>query len=247
VVERGHHREAATARDAAEGLHHQAAVREIETRHRLVGEHHARILREQPGDRDALLLTARERVGTLPHALDEPHVVEAPQRALALLGTEGTHQCGDPPPSREMRQPPDQHVVEHAQASDEIELLVDHADPRAVGAQRAPLERRQIVRSDADVSLGHERRAREAAEQRRLSRSGPADHGDELTRRNRGGDTVERGHRFPGETLGDLIDRDERGCRETRHAAHTTHHRLRLRVITLKTRQHARGMPLTET
>ena len=95
-------------------------------------------------------------------------------------------------------------IVEHAARGQQVEMLEDHADP-------APRSRR----SAADSAVRSRRRrdaARRAvqqvdrAQQRRLARAGPADHAEDLARRNRQVDIVQRLDPAPrsGKTLGDI-------------------------------------------
>ena len=63
--------------DALEGVHHQGAIRHVEAGDRLVGQNDLRLLGEDLGDGNPLLFTTRERVCTLPGAIEEPDVVEA--------------------------------------------------------------------------------------------------------------------------------------------------------------------------
>ena len=64
--------------DAAQRVHHDGRVAQIERRDRLVGEQDLRLLHERARDRDALLLAAGQFVGPMQRVR---HHVEPLQRA----------------------------------------------------------------------------------------------------------------------------------------------------------------------
>ncbi len=150
-------------RDIAQRLQHRPSGRRVEARNRLVREENTRALREDARDRDTLLLTAREAVGTLRGDREQADYVERRERALSIDLGEATHEHS--PHGRRM-EPPDEHVVERARAPDEIELLKD--------------EGRLAPSRSADLAAIGCRQARETAEERRLSRAARAEQRHEL-------------------------------------------------------------------
>src|SRR5262249_52557056 len=135
---------------------------------------------------------ARERVGAAPDLLEEPHVLEAPQRHRPLAAIEPARERGPAPPAAEMRQAADEDVVHHAQAPDEGELLVDHADAGPVLAQRSPAQRGELHVAEADRAIADRRGTREAPQERGLAGARGPDDGDELSGMDRGRHVAER-------------------------------------------------------
>ena len=68
------------AREAAEQRQHGRAVLLVEVSGRLVGEHDPGIVDEGPGDREPLLLAARELVGPAARDLGEAELVDQAAR-----------------------------------------------------------------------------------------------------------------------------------------------------------------------
>ena len=62
---------------------------------------------------------------------------------VALRPVERSRRAPRTPPAAQVRQPPHQHVVEDAEPLHQVELLVDHAHPRAMGAEPGPSEWRR--------------------------------------------------------------------------------------------------------
>src|SRR5262249_19811181 len=115
------------------------------------------LLTQDLGDRDALLLPARKRVGALPDAVEEADVIEAAEGDVPLTVVEMVDQGGPSFPAAEPTEPSDQHVVDDRQAADEVELLVDHPDPRPLSAQRPAAELGEIGLVEADRPAGDDR------------------------------------------------------------------------------------------
>ena len=86
----------------------------------LVEEHHVRLHHQRAGDRDALLLAARELVRMLVAPSPSSPTRASSSRARASASRAG--QLADPP--RRERE-----VVDHLQVREEVELLEDHPDP----------------------------------------------------------------------------------------------------------------------
>ena len=120
---------------AAEPLHHVEHLPDqlgVERRGGLVEEHQRRLHRQRPGDRDPLLLAAREGAGVLVGALGEPDPLEQGQRLLAGLGLVAALD--------EDRRLHD--VLERGAVREQVEPLEDHADVAPGGGD---LARAQLV------------------------------------------------------------------------------------------------------
>jgi hypothetical protein len=88
-------------------------------------------------------------------------------------------------------QPADEHVVEHAEPLDQVELLIDHADLGAVRLQRRAPQRIHVLAAAADHAFRRDEGAREAPDERRLPRPRAADDSHELPGLHRDGDPVQ--------------------------------------------------------
>src|SRR5574341_377016 len=91
-----------------------------------------------------------------------------------------------------MRQASDQDIVKHAQAPDQVELLVDHAHTGAMLAQSLALQRGEITRTKTYAAFRHDGAAGQAVQQRGLASPGAADDGHKLSRRDGDGYLGER-------------------------------------------------------
>ena len=105
-------------------------VARVEVARRLVGEHDARVDRQRPCDRDALLLAAGHVRRQVVGALGEPHLAEHLQRLLA--------------PAADRREL-DLDVLDRRQRRDQVELLEDEAE--RAEPQRRELAVRKLARS----------------------------------------------------------------------------------------------------
>jgi hypothetical protein len=114
-----------------------------------------------------------------------------------------------------MWQPAHQDVVEDTQPLHEIELLINHSHAGAVRPQRLALKRAQVLTAKVDSALSEADGMGEAAEQGRFPGSRLANHGDELTGIDDGGDTVQSP--LLAEELGDTVE-DHGGRGGHRHA-----------------------------
>ena len=152
--------------------------------------------------------------------VDQPDVVRgSAARASRSVGGEPARPA---PPSR--RQPrrcgrrPDQHVVQDAQPLHQVELLVDHADPRAVGAEPRSRQRPQVDVAEADRARRWDDGAGQAAQQRGLPGPGAADDRDELAGVDAGRDPIERD--LSAEAPADPLQHHYRGGRRAHLADH---------------------------
>ena len=161
----------------AQELHHGVGERGIEARHRLVGQD----ARAAPGrGRARWRRAAAGRPTACPRA--DPPGPPSPtrvRRGVRPRDVGGGEPADERPPAGRVREPPDEHVVQHAEAAQQVELLEHEADraPGRAGAPRAeaPVTARAVHASPAR-GRGHE--AIEAAQQAstsplRSGRSGP--------------------------------------------------------------------------
>ena len=134
MVEIGDDGDPSAGGNALQSFHHQRPIHHVKAGHWLIGQDDLWFLGQDFGDRDALLFASGERVSALPDAVKKPDMIEAAQRHLVLAGIEIAAERCPAPPTGEMRQPANQHVIEHAQTPHQVELLVDHPHPGSVSA-----------------------------------------------------------------------------------------------------------------
>jgi hypothetical protein len=168
LVAHHHHCHAALAQ-VAHHAEHRAHELRIERAGRLVEQHHARLERDRPRDRDALLLAAGKLAGRVAGAVGEAH---ARQRGAAQLVGFGARFSGHLA-QRE------RDVAERRHVRVEVERLEHHADALAravdVGAR---IE--QVDAVDHDAARGRLLEPVEAAQQRRFPRARRPDHEHQL-------------------------------------------------------------------
>jgi hypothetical protein len=166
LVRRDQHRHA-LGLELADRLQHLADELGIERARDLVEQQRAGTRRERAGDRDALLLAAREPVGVVVLAPLEPEAVEQLARAPLGLGAAlamAAHRR-------------ERDVLERGQVREEVERLEHHPEP---AAHRDRLHRRvgdhlAVQQHVAVVDLLEQV---DAAQQRRLARPRGADQRD---------------------------------------------------------------------
>ena len=176
-----HDRRLAVALDrCAQDLEHLGRRRRVEVAGGLVGEEHRRAREERAGDRDALLLAARELRGPVRAPVGEPDLVEhalEPGRVDLL--------AGDPQRQR--------HVLLGGQHRQQVEELEDEADVRPAQLRQLVVgHRRDVVAGDLDGAVGRLVEAGEDVHERRLARARRAHDGDELALRDVERDAAER-------------------------------------------------------
>ena len=130
-VVRHHADRRAFAVQLAQQLHHRFAVLRVEVSGRLVREQDRRRAGDGAGDRDALLLTARELAGQVLGAMRHADLLERRHDALLALGrlhaAIGERQLD---------------VLVHVEVADQIEALED--EPDLAVAHARPLGERQV-------------------------------------------------------------------------------------------------------
>src|SRR5438445_2872761 len=162
-------------------LHHLqdlADQRRVESRRRLVEEEDPRLHRERPGDRDPLLLAARQAPWVLVALLRQADFREVLLRRRDRIGP------GDAlDPDRRLDQ-----VVDHVEMRKQVELLEDHlgtepdlpdllAVTGVARVERVGLDGQAV---DLDRPDGRLLEKVDTAEQRALAGAGPADQADRL-------------------------------------------------------------------
>ncbi len=155
--------------EAPHHVEHLADQFGVERRGDLVEQHHFGVHRERPCDRHPLLLPAGQLVGIGVGPVGQPESGEHHQRVLArgrLVGAE--HLAWS-----------DGDIVDHAHVGEQVETLEHHADATA---DRIGVEARfgdvDAVEEQLAVVGGLEQV--DAAQQRRLARSGRADQRDHV-------------------------------------------------------------------
>ena len=203
----GHEHQAAAglARDAVEERHHLLAGRVVEVAGGLVGEEEPRVLHEGAGDRDALLLAARQAVGEGPLAALEGHFGEERagprggvlRRAPAELG-------------RQL------HVLEDGEGRDEVEELEDEAE--VVAAEEGPPGGGEAAEAGArhpDLARGGGVDAGHEVEQRALAAAAAAPDRHDLAFGELDGRLAQHvaGLLALAVVLADAVESDDRGAR----------------------------------
>ncbi|SPC16244.1 hypothetical protein CT19431_MP120050 [Cupriavidus taiwanensis] len=193
LVQRHHHCHLAGAVDLPEQRHHAARGFRIERGDRLVGQDHAGVLHQRPGDGGALLLAARQRGGPLKGIVVYTNLRKRIEPAADFVGLEHAQQ---PAPPGYARQHADQHVGDHRQASHQVELLEHETDlaPHLADVAGQPAVALHVAAVDQDLAgagvAGDE--AGHVAQQRRLAGSGRAQQGDHFARCDLQRDIVKR-------------------------------------------------------
>ena len=177
VVDVAQARNVELRRHGLDEAHDLAGDLRVQRRRRLVEQQELRALHQRPGDPDPLALAARQLVGALVDVILQAHPVQQRQRAFDVGARKGAEQRAE---VSRIPEAPGQHVVHDAHAVDEVELLEDHADVAAKGAQAAPAQRRHFTAMETDASATRLHELVDAADQRRLARAARADDGEEV-------------------------------------------------------------------
>ena len=185
----------AFAGEIAHDDEHLADELRVECRRDLVEEHHVRLHHQRPGDRDPLLLAARELVRVLIRLLREADArEELPAAPLRLA----TRHLADPPGG-------ERKVVDRRQVWEEVELLEDDPDPLA--------DRRHVGALAGDLLALEEDAARldrleqvDAAKERALPAAARADDDEDLAQVDAEVDAVQ--HEVVAEALANALEPD---------------------------------------
>ena len=109
--------------------------------------------------------------------MQQADTIQVGQSKLAVPGVE---KAQDHPPGRHVAEPPRQHILDSAEAANQIELLKYQTD---VAARQTQLHRGQVgdrLAQNLDRSLFGFGQARDAAEDRRLAGTAGTEKNDEL-------------------------------------------------------------------
>ena len=166
-------RAAAVAGPAAEGVHQQDLVREIESRGRFVQDQQRRLLRERAGEKDALALSARKLGDRTIGEIQRVDFLERRVRALQIVRSlQG--------PEAEVGRAPHQGNLAGGEGEIVRRILGQERDPAGAVAAREPGHGRALQQQRA--VLGRQQPAAEAREGALSGGVGP-DHADHLTAR----------------------------------------------------------------
>ena len=159
--------------DPPQRLHHHLRVHRIERGNRLVRENDLRILHQRPGNGDALLLPARQRLGPFRRVLGDAQPIEDVDGAMDVVAREQVEQgCK----GRAAVQRAVQHVGHHVHAWHQVELLKDHRALRLPGAFLGALQRQHVPAFEHQAPVRGIRQPVHHPQQRRLARAGPTDN-----------------------------------------------------------------------
>jgi len=201
VVGDHHHRAAVLVDDPAQKREHLTPGMPVKRSGRLVGEHDVGPGDERPGDRDALLLAARQLRGTVAQALLQPHA----RRGLA-------HRRAPRTVTIQPQRQPD--VLSDRKRRQQVERLKHEADPLAPQDRQPPLAQpRQLGIAQSDGARGRPVQPGRHIQKRALARTRRAHQGSERPHRERDADSVERGDRslIPAIHLADITQSHDRG------------------------------------
>jgi hypothetical protein len=90
---------------------------------RFIGQQNPRLLHQRARDRHALLLPAGQRIGAVQRQLGNTQPVQSPDRQRTLARGEQLEQRTD---CRDPVHPAGQHIGQHIQPRNQVELLEDH-------------------------------------------------------------------------------------------------------------------------
>src|SRR6516225_9361847 len=160
-------------------LEHAPRLLDAQRRRRLVHDDHAPREGGRSRNRDALALTARQRLDRLVDVLDrhQSELVELIARKLLHGGAvETAKQAPDWPGRANLA--PEEHVVRDRQGGREREVLVDGFDSRLARVDRGA--KMHGLAGEPDLARVRDDRATESLDQRRFASAIVADHGEDL-------------------------------------------------------------------
>src|SRR5579864_733417 len=142
----------------------------IESRGRLVEQHHLGLHAERARDRDALLLTARKLSRILLGLIPDAHALQVFSRGRFRLGLADAARAN----GREHA------ILQHRHMREKVEALKDHADVLTYDVDRLDAVV-QPMTAHHDTALLNRLQAVDAADQRRLTRTGRSAEHDLFT------------------------------------------------------------------
>src|SRR5882757_306833 len=215
LMQAAQHGELALHADLVDQPHDLRRGFRVQRGHRLVGEQDLRLLHERAGHRDPLLLAAGERVGPLERPIAQPDPLQVAQRLAADLPG-----VADQPQPR-AAQPTERagaHVLQHAQAADQVELLEHEADPPAQSAQLAAGRGADVGAQHADRARAGPLQAVNVAQQGGLAGPGQAEQHHHLAGPHAQRHVVQT-QDVRAETLADSVEAHHRFARLPAHVA----------------------------
>src|SRR6185503_19999887 len=172
VVGDHHDRDAELPVHALERIEHQRRGLAVELRGRLVGEQDLRQVRQRDGDRDTLLLAARELARLVVRAVGETYDLEQLARGPAGRGDlDAARRRGEA------------DVLDDVEVRHQVarRALPDEADPVApVLGELVLIQAPEVAPLDLDGARGRTVQAADHIQDRRLARTARAHHGEEL-------------------------------------------------------------------
>ena len=166
-------------REAAQQAHDVLRRLGIEARHRLVGQHHQRSLRQRARDRHALRLAAGQGAGALLRQMRQPDLAQVVARRRQLLGRQPAERG---PPGLVPAQRAAGDVGQHAAPAHQVGVLRDHRQVEPRAAQLLAGEAGDLGAVQPDLARGRRQRAGDAAQQRGLAAAVAAQHDQQLAR-----------------------------------------------------------------
>ena len=151
----------------------------IEARDRLVGQQHARPLRQCARDRDALLLAAGERAGALFGEMLEPDLRQMVARRFELGARQAAERSLQGVMAAERA---GRHIGQDAAAADEARMLRDHRELEPRAPQLLAFERAEIGIAEPDFAGARPQDPGDRMQQRRLAAAVAAEDHDKLAR-----------------------------------------------------------------
>ncbi len=207
---RHHQHRHAVLRQGTDHFQHLADQLGIQCGGGLIEQHQHWPHRGGTGDRDTLLLAARQLRWTLCRVLRHAHpckLFRSERARISKLHTKYTAW-------------PDRHVVERAEMSEQIEPLEHHADPTALSRGVSGFVRYKpavaafaghVGAVEHHLARGGDLDAVHAAQQRGFAGAARTDHHDDFARRHREIDAIDDGH--VAEHFGQAMNRQQwLGC-----------------------------------
>jgi hypothetical protein len=176
--------------DAAQRVHHHLRIHRVEAGNGFIGQDDARVLHQGAGNRDALLLAARQGLGPLGGLFGDAQPVKNGERLEHIVIRPEAEHRGQ---GGAMRQRAMQDVRHDIHARHEVELLEDHralALPIALG--RAG-QAKDVAPVEQNLALRGVRQTVHDAQKGGFARTRPPDHADEAGAFDREADVIDGG------------------------------------------------------
>ena len=150
----------------------------VQRGHRLIGQHHRRLLGQGPSDTHPLLLPARQVGGPYIRLFNNSDPFKSLEGRFALGGRP---EPKSGPPGRDGRQAPHKHIVQYRGAVHQIERLEDHPDPRTDDPQLGGPGADHLGPVNGDRPGGGRHKAIQGPQERGLTRPRKPDDHNKLT------------------------------------------------------------------